>query len=225
MYTESGSCLIQDFAKIDKAGRCRQVNTLIERCLNDSEYGGHNLLLSNISFSRIVVEQWKDKQASRAWEQLVQCADEDSIDRLFRGALASALVDLATHRYANFPLQKLLVVLKSDELVCWIYPANKLKYFSWPMHSIHCCRRCRRWQASANLACSLRWWVRVNILTILNAVNDNCFSRYINVFVGWLWHLISAIAKFIRMRKESGSMQLFAATTHTRHDWCKLDRV
>ncbi|KAH7700028.1 hypothetical protein AAVH_32856, partial [Aphelenchoides avenae] len=96
------SLLVQDFAEMDACLKCGQCRQFVIKALENPDE---------------IEEWWKDKEASRVWEKLVSGIDEDLRQTLFASALSGRLRDLAAHKYANYPLQRMISLSKSEESV------------------------------------------------------------------------------------------------------------
>ncbi|EFO24560.2 hypothetical protein LOAG_03927 [Loa loa] len=68
-----------------------------------------------------VLKQWKGKQASHLWDVIVQKVDEDLRRILYHSVLQGRLFDLSLHMFANFPMQKYILSVRSNELIVNIF--------------------------------------------------------------------------------------------------------
>uniref|UniRef100_A0A0R3S3A6 DUF2428 domain-containing protein n=1 Tax=Elaeophora elaphi TaxID=1147741 RepID=A0A0R3S3A6_9BILA len=111
---ESVSLLLQDVVECDSVFRTGYLRRFIEAACKDPDS---------------VLKQWKGKQASHLWDIIVQKADDDLHQILYHFVLEGRLFDLSLHMFANFPVQKYMLSVKSNELISNIF-GELMGYFS-----------------------------------------------------------------------------------------------
>ncbi|KAM3725530.1 Nucleolar protein [Dirofilaria immitis] len=103
---ESVSLVLQDVVECDSIFQTGCLRKFVEAACRDPDS---------------VLKQWKGKQTSHLWDIIVQKADEDLRQSLYHYVLEGKLFDLSLHMFANFPLQKYLLSVKSSELITNVF--------------------------------------------------------------------------------------------------------
>ncbi|VDK80107.1 unnamed protein product [Litomosoides sigmodontis] len=103
---ESVSLALQDVVKCDCVLKAGYLRRFVEAACRDPDS---------------ILKQWKGKQASHLWDIIVEKADEDLRQILYYSVLEGRLFDLSLHIFANFPVQKYILSLKSNELATNVF--------------------------------------------------------------------------------------------------------
>ncbi|CAG9538108.1 unnamed protein product [Cercopithifilaria johnstoni] len=102
LNSESVSLVLQDVIECDSVLQTGYLRRFVEAACVDPDS---------------ILKQWKGKQASHLWDVIVQKVDEDLRQILYHSVLEGRLFDLSLHMFANFPVQKYILSVKSNELV------------------------------------------------------------------------------------------------------------
>ncbi|VDK61715.1 unnamed protein product [Onchocerca ochengi] len=103
---ESVSLVLQDVIECDSVFQTGCLRKFVEAACRDPDS---------------VLKQWKEKQASHLWDIIVQKVDEDLRQSLYHSVLEGKLFNLSLHMFANFPLQKYMLSVNSNELVINVF--------------------------------------------------------------------------------------------------------
>ncbi|VBB25417.1 unnamed protein product [Acanthocheilonema viteae] len=106
LNNESVSLVLQDVVECDSVVQTGYLRRFVKAACRDPDS---------------VLKQWKGKQASHLWDIIVQKADEDLRQILYHSVLEGKLFYLSLHMFANFPVQKYMLSVKSNELIINVF--------------------------------------------------------------------------------------------------------
>ncbi|VIO87054.1 Uncharacterized protein BM_BM9652 [Brugia malayi] len=106
LENESVSLVLQDVVECESVSQTSYLRRFIEAACRHPDS---------------ILKQWKGKQASHLWDIIVQKADEDLRQSLYYSVLEGRLFELSLHMFANFPVQKYILSVKSNGLIMNIF--------------------------------------------------------------------------------------------------------
>lgn len=95
------SLLMQDIIELENYIKSGKVVEFVMKSIEDPDF---------------IEASFKGRESSRVWEKIIITINDDLRETLYN-SLSNKVSELSTHVYANFPIQKLVCLAKSDEMV------------------------------------------------------------------------------------------------------------
>lgn len=110
------SLLMQDIIELETYAKSGKATEFVMKALEESDF---------------IEASFKGRETSRIWDKIITSIDDDLRETLYN-SLSGKISKLAMHVYANFPVQKLISLAKSDEMVGYFlfYRLFRLRIFT-----------------------------------------------------------------------------------------------